>query len=592
MNLLLLLIIIIPFFSALIIGVLPRLSENVVSIVNGSVLTTEILMTVSLLIMWAFSGFVPLEAQWGNIYQHADYSFPLVFYLDGYGAIYLSLVTLLSNVTAKYSRYYLHREEGYRRYFVLIMLLVAGCNLLAIAGTLDLLFAGWELVGFSSFLLVAFYWRRQRSAQNALSIFIIYRICDVGLLASTMLTHVVWAEGDRFFYLSQYSSQTLFGAGIIIPIIGGLIVFSCLGKSAQFPFLNWLPRAFEGPTPSSAIFYGSLSIHAGVFLLIRSEPLWAPYLGLKLAIFVIGLCSAAIASIIGRTLSNIKGQIAYAAIAQVGVMFMEISLGLKQVAIVHMLLHAFLRAYQILISPSVVSHLLKIVDSTPAPKKFIPNTRIAKELYRVSLADFYLWPSILTLKFLRNLKERWVISFFGFIGLSLLIFSNAGLLAIQPTKLPSIFLGIITLSVSVIANWKGQSLPRIWALVGFSMLLGVATLFTLDHSRENFTHMIFYVLCFSAWICGWFSVKSFGSLSIDEYHGLFVKKKKASLVFLGVFIVLVSIPLSPTFAAEDLLLHWTYEKSKFVTILIATSCTFVSIATGRILARVCFGKST
>src|SRR6185437_15411499 len=125
--------------------------------------------------------------------------------------------------------------------------------LLTLAGNLDLMFAAWEMVGLSSFLLIAFYRERQSAVRNALKTYSVYRIADIGMLLAACLE----GSGERSGYL-----------------IGLLLLVAAIGKSAQFPFSFWVARAMEGPTPSSALFYGALSVHAGAYLLLRTYPLW------------------------------------------------------------------------------------------------------------------------------------------------------------------------------------------------------------------------------------------------------------------------------------------------------------------------------
>ena len=123
----------------------------------------------------------------------------------------------------------------------------------------------------------------------------------------------------------------------------------------------------EGPTPSSAIFYGSLSVHFGVFLLLRTFPFWEHQLAARILIGTSGLITAIVASLITGVQSTIKTQIAYASIAQIGIMFIEISLGWTTIALIHASGNALLRTYQLLVSPSVVSYAIR--DQFYHPKK-------------------------------------------------------------------------------------------------------------------------------------------------------------------------------------------------------------------------------
>jgi NADH:ubiquinone oxidoreductase subunit 5 (subunit L)/multisubunit Na+/H+ antiporter MnhA subunit len=139
------------------------------------------------------------------------------------------------------------------------------------SGNFETLFLGWELLGISSFLLISFYRTRYLPVKNAIKVFSIYRIGDVGIVLAVWLSHHLWHENITFNKLLNDSLvhehlQNHSSVGVLISL---MILVSAAAKSAQFPFSSWLPRAMEGPTPSSAIFYGSLSVHIGVFLLLR-----------------------------------------------------------------------------------------------------------------------------------------------------------------------------------------------------------------------------------------------------------------------------------------------------------------------------------
>src|SRR5205814_637151 len=131
------------------------------------------------------------------------------------------------------------------------------------------------------------------------------------------------------------------------------------GKSAQFPFGGWLPRAMEGPTASSAVFYGSLSVHSGVYLLARGFPLYEGSVWIRAVVAGVGLLTAAIATFSGQVTPDAKTALVYSTTAQVGIMFAECGAGLPHVAIVHLAAHALLRYYQFLRTPSVLQDALR-----------------------------------------------------------------------------------------------------------------------------------------------------------------------------------------------------------------------------------------
>ena len=145
---------------------------------------------------------------------------------------------------------------------------------------------------------------------------------------------------------------------IYIQAIPFLFLLAALVKSAQFPFSSMLPRAMEGPATSSAIFYGSLSVHMGVFLLLRTFPLWDNLLVFKVVVIIFGMITSLFATLIARVQSSVKTQIAYSSIAQIGIIFIEVALGFHTLAIFHFAGNAFLRTYQLLVSPAVLSYLI------------------------------------------------------------------------------------------------------------------------------------------------------------------------------------------------------------------------------------------
>jgi NAD(P)H-quinone oxidoreductase subunit 5 len=145
---------------------------------------------------------------------------------------------------------------------------------------------------------------------------------------------------------------------LICPHAGGdhrlVLLVAAAGKSALIPFSGWLPRAMEGPTPSSAVFYGALSVHLGAFLLLRVSPILELSPPLCVAIVVLGLTTAVYAALAGRVQTDIKCALSFASLTQVGIIVAEIGLGLRYIALIHILGHASLRTLQFLRASSVL----------------------------------------------------------------------------------------------------------------------------------------------------------------------------------------------------------------------------------------------
>ncbi|MGZ8190802.1 MAG: proton-conducting transporter membrane subunit, partial [Methylococcaceae bacterium] len=145
----------------------------------------------ALLGIWAISGFPAHEFEWFTLYEHGSYQFPILFFLDRISATYLFAVWVIFSIIVRYCRNYLHRESGYKRFFMTIFGFAFGLNMVVLSGSIDMLFAGWEIVGISSFLLIAFYRHRVQPVRNALRAYTIYRFCDIGLLLGAWMSHLL-----------------------------------------------------------------------------------------------------------------------------------------------------------------------------------------------------------------------------------------------------------------------------------------------------------------------------------------------------------------------------------------------------------------
>jgi len=298
-------------------------------------------------LVWTIASGSTITVAFGNWFAVGDYHFPLVLIGDRLSLPFLALAVVLSGLIAQFSATYLHREPGFLRFFLLLHLFAFGSLLAFAAGSFDLLAAGWEVVGITSVLLIGFFQLRQAPVENGLRVFGIYRACDIGLLVGVFAMHH-WAGTASF----DRGFPTLTGAQAMIVCL--FLLLAAAGKAAQIPFSGWLPRAMEGPTPSSAIFYGAISIHAGAYLLLRAEPLLARSLLASALVILIGLSTAIHGTVVGRASADAKTSLAYATLTQVGIIFIEIGLGWKWVAVAHIMGNATVRTMQFLRAPSML----------------------------------------------------------------------------------------------------------------------------------------------------------------------------------------------------------------------------------------------
>jgi len=321
--------------------------ERTISRITGLTFSAAALALAALLRTLAVSRTSAIAVTFGNWFTVHDYRFPLLLMADRLSLPFLAMTVVLAGLIGQFSATYLHREPGFFRFFLLLHLFAFGSLLAFAAGSFDLLAGGWELVGITSVLLIAFFHRRPAPVENALRVFGVYRACDVGLLVAIFAMHH-WAGTGSF----AGGLPALTARQAIVVCL--LLLLAAAGKAAQVPFSGWLPRAMEGPTPSSAIFYGAISIHAGAYLLLRAQPLLAESRIASALVIAIGLATAVHGTIAGRASADAKTSLAYASLTQVGVVFVEIGLGWTSIAVAHILGHAFVRTLQFLRAPSML----------------------------------------------------------------------------------------------------------------------------------------------------------------------------------------------------------------------------------------------
>jgi NAD(P)H-quinone oxidoreductase subunit 5 len=320
------------------------------------------------------------------------------FLVDRLSLAFAALATAIVGVVSAFSNRYLHRESGYNRYFVLLAMFVTGMLLVALAGNVEVLFIGWELVGLSSALLVAFFHERPAAVSNALRVFAVYRISDAAMLsAAVWLRHVAGTDSLSLLFGGAGAASTIGLTGTDATAIAVLLIVAVAGKSALLPFSGWLPRAMEGPTPSSAVYYGSLSIHAGCFLLLRAAPLLEQAPAARLLAGALGAATAVFAGITTRAQSDVKSSLAYASLTQVGIIVVEIAIGWYTIAFLHLAGHACFRLLQFLSAPNVLHDLHGIesaMGDRPSPGRgyleLVLPDRVRRLLFLIALERGFL----------------------------------------------------------------------------------------------------------------------------------------------------------------------------------------------------------
>jgi NADH-quinone oxidoreductase subunit L len=600
-------LVILPLMAFLLSLLISSKREDLLSIFTFLFLSLELLIALLLFALWIRSGAQPINIEEFSIYQNGEYNFYIDLYFDKLTMLFVIMGSFLTFIITMFSRYYLHREEGYKRFFNTILFFFSGFIMVIFSGNIETLFIGWEILGVSSFLLIAFYRDRYLPVKNALKVFSIYRVGDVGLILTMWLSHHLWNENISFHKLNDaiLVHEHILDNSLPGFIIAVFIFLAAAAKSAQFPFSSWLPRAMEGPTPSSAIFYGSLSVHIGAFLLLRTYPIWEYQTSFKVFLVISGILTALIGHFVARVQSSVKSQIAYSSIAQIGLIFIEIALGLHMLALVHIAGNAFLRTYQLLVSPSVVAYKIKEQFYSFKPKVNTIEDSFPKRLeyamYMLSLKEFnldfihfqYLWRPLKRIGSLKMLSFRYIFYFIGgfiSLGVVMLIFSDS--ISEKFFHPVSLVFGIIGLLAVIKAFTERESVRKSWTLIMLNhVLISVSVSF---NEHFDWQHNVWYLSgILLSWSVGLILINRMRAqeqwISLDRFYGHAYEHPKQAFVFLLCCLGISGFPITPSFVGEDLIFSHIHSDQVFLAFFIALSLIVNGLASMRIYSRVFLG---
>lgn len=598
----------IPLIGFLISLVLPPKNENFLSIWAFSTVGLQLVLATIYVLFWLIGGAETLQIKELILYQNPDYIFQIDFLFDRVTAVYLMVGAILTFLVTLYSRYYLHREDGYKRFFNTTLFFYFGYCMIIFSGNLETLFIGWEILGISSFLLISFYRERYLPVKNAVKVFSIYRVADVGIILAMWASHHLWHQNITFYQLNnaELVHEHLSAHSAIGVFISCMFLLSAMAKSAQLPFSSWLPRAMEGPTPSSAIFYGSLSVHIGVFLLIRTYPFWEFQSSVRIAIALVGLLTTIIGTGIARVQSSVKSQIAYGSLAQIGLIFVEIAAGFEHLALFHFAGNAFLRTYQLLVSPSVVSYLIreKFYDFQPR-KTTIEDSfpeKLHQTLYILCLKEWnldtmmyqYLWNPLKKLGSKFNLFRGFpmILNFVLSYGIAIVLYLIRHQL---PEKflsyLPEVF-ALIALILVLKSFTERKSIRLAWWLVIVNHFW-VAMALTINGNYDIAETEIYLSGIIVAGVIGAFTLQRLfaqeGKIYLNRFQGLIQTHPKIGLLFFLCCLGITGFPITTTFIGEDLIFTHIREDQYMLASLISLSFILDGLASIRIYARIFMG---
>ena len=425
------------------------------------------------------------------------------------------------------------------------------------------------------------------------------------------MSHHLWHENitfiqlkDVFLVASHIEEHNYYALFIVV-----MIIIAASIKSAQFPFSSWLPRAMEGPTTSSAIFYGSLSAHIGVFLLLRTYAYWESILIAKIVIITVGSVSALVATLIASVQSTVKTQIAYSSISQIGIMFVELAMGWHTLVLFHFAGNAFLRTYQLLVSPSVLGYLVHEQFFSYKPKKYDSNisfiNKISNSIYVLSLKEWnldtfqfkFMWSPFKwigrKLNFLSNKMVLYSLIVIYSIGIYL--FLNQDIL---PKKLDQ-FLHILFAFIGMLLILKSFS-KRTDAIVVWFMLIAsqfyILLAISFLNDKYEYMEILIYVsgLLIAACI-GFFSLYKLkmieNKIDLNDFYGYNHDHPKYGFWFLISCLAFAGLPFTPTFIGVDLMFSHIDKNEYLLLAIIVISLLFVEISVLRIYARLFLGPN-
>ncbi|HXY19062.1 MAG TPA: NADH-quinone oxidoreductase subunit L [Gemmatimonadales bacterium] len=352
--------ILLPFAGFLVNGALAFLrpqAKRAVSVVGvGSVAAA---FAVAVAVFLAVLGAHPAEPYVRTLWTWipaGDLRVDAALQVDQLSVVMLLVVTGVSSLIHVFSIGYMHDDAGYARYFAYLNLFVAFMVVLVLGASFPAMFIGWEGVGLCSYLLIGFWFEEKEKADAGFKAFLVNRIGDFGFLVAMFLIFSHLGSLD-FRDVFARAPQALVPGGGTVTAIALFLFMGCVGKSAQIPLYVWLPDAMAGPTPVSALIHAATMVTAGVYLVARSNVLFAMSPTASAVVAGVGALTALFAATIGLKQWDIKKVLAYSTVSQLGYMFVGVGVGAYAAGIFHLVTHAFFKALLFLGAGSVI-HVL------------------------------------------------------------------------------------------------------------------------------------------------------------------------------------------------------------------------------------------
>jgi NADH-quinone oxidoreductase subunit L len=312
------------------------------------------------------------------------------FVLDQLSVLWLLFVTGIGSLIHLYSISYMHDDENLNKFFAYLNLFIFFMITLVMGSNLLVMFIGWEGVGLCSYLLIGFWHKNQEYNDAAKKAFIMNRIGDLGFLIGIFILGAMFSTLDFATLKSTITGATNLNMHWVSIAAFALFIGAC-GKSAQLPLYTWLPDAMAGPTPVSALIHAATMVTAGIFMITRMNFLFDLTPNVQNIIAIVGAVTALVAATIGLLQNDIKKVLAYSTVSQLGLMFLALGLGAYEVAVFHVITHAFFKACLFLGSGSVIHALGGEQDMRKMGglKKVMPITFITMMVATLAISGIF-----------------------------------------------------------------------------------------------------------------------------------------------------------------------------------------------------------
>ena len=300
------------------------------------------------------------------------------FVIDQISAIMILVITGVGSLIHLFSIGYMHHDKGAAKYFAYLNLFIFNMLLLVLGDSLLVMFVGWEGVGLCSYLLIGFWFTDKEKAAAGMKAFITNRIGDAAFLLGMFVLFFTFGTLN-FSELNALAPTLAESSWMGAVTLGTLFLFiGATGKSAQIPLYVWLPDAMAGPTPVSALIHAATMVTAGVYMIVRLNPMFLAAPNTMMVISIIGAATAFLGATIGMTQWDIKKILAYSTVSQLGYMFLACGVGAFGAAMFHLMTHAFFKALMFLGSGSVIHamHEEQDVRKMGGLRKYLPITHI------------------------------------------------------------------------------------------------------------------------------------------------------------------------------------------------------------------------